>query len=253
MTARTTSAGLLVALRATLFNLFFFVGTALAMTLVLPVLVLPVGAVRWFARNWSHLLFRMLRLMVGLSFEVRGPVELLRGPALIASKHQSAWDTIVFFILCDWPAYVMKKELMSIPVYGWLARRQQHIAVDRKAGAAAIRALRRDVQAALAAGRQIVVFPEGTRVAPDTRHPYQPGIAGLYHGLDVPVVPVAVNSGLFWPRRSFLKRPGTIVIEILPPIAPGLSRQAFMSELETRIETATGRLIQEARSRDPGL
>ncbi|MBV8534559.1 MAG: 1-acyl-sn-glycerol-3-phosphate acyltransferase [Alphaproteobacteria bacterium] len=195
----------------------------------------------------------MLRLFVGLRVEIRGDVTRLQGPALIACNHQSAWDTMVFLWLCPLPTYAMKKELMAIPMFGWMAKRQGHIAVDRKAGAAAFRRLQRQASAALAAGRQIVLFPEGTRVAPDQRRPYQPGIAGLYSALGAPVVPVAVNSGLFWPRRSFIKRPGTVVLEILPEIPPGLRRAEFLAELELRISGAAGRLIAEARRADPRL
>ena len=146
--------------------------------------------------------------------------------------------------------YVMKQELMRLPIYGWLSYRQGHIAVDRKAGAAAIRGLLRAAKVAFANRRAIVIFPQGTRVPPGVNLPYQPGIVGLYSALGVPVVPVALNSGLFWGRRSFVKRPGTIVIEVLPEIPPGRERTEFLRELEQRIETATARLEAEARAAD---
>jgi 1-acyl-sn-glycerol-3-phosphate acyltransferase len=141
----------------------------------------------------------------------------------------------------------MKKELMLIPVYGWLARKQRMIPIDRKAGASALRGLLRAAEAAKGEGRQIVIFPQGTRVAPGADAPYQPGVAALYARLGCPVVPVALNSGCFWPRRSFVKYPGRIVIELLEPIPPGLAKGAFLAELERRIETATARLEAEAR------
>ncbi len=240
--------------RSALFNVVFFAATIVALLVVWPVLFLPgPGAALWVANTWARFLLASARVVVGLRFEVRGDLRRLEGPALIASNHQSAWDTIVFLTLCRRPTYVMKKELMAIPIFGWLARKQGHIAVDRKAGAAAFRRLQRAARAALDSGRQIVVFPEGTRVKPDERRPYQPGIAGLYAALGAPVVPVALNSGLFWPRRSFVKRPGTIVIEILPEIPPGLARETFLSELETGIGTAAERLIEESRAADPRL
>jgi 1-acyl-sn-glycerol-3-phosphate acyltransferase len=142
----------------------------------------------------------------------------------------------------------MKQELMRIPVYGWLSYRQGHIPVDRKAGAIAIRQMLRAAQAAFASGRAIVIFPQGTRVAPGAQLPYQPGIVGLYSALKVPVVPVALNSGLFWGRRSFVKQPGTIVLEVLPEIPPGEDRTKFLQDLETRIEAASARLEAEGRA-----
>lgn len=240
--------------RSAAFNVVFFAVTIGALLTTWPVLFVPrPEPALWVARNWARVVFAALRVIAGVRWEVRGDLEHLSGPALIASNHQSAWDTMVFLGLCRLPTYAMKKELMAIPIYGWMAKRQGHIPVDRKAGAAAFRRLQRQARAALAAGRQIVLFPEGTRAAPDERRPYQPGIAGLYSALGAPVVPVALNSGLFWPRRSFIKRPGTILLEILPAIPAGMARQAFLSELELRIRSATERLIAEARRADPSL
>lgn len=240
---------LVLFLRSALFNVLFFSATVLALLTLWPLLLLPPpDPALAAARLWARIVFALLRVVMGLRYEVRGDVTRLDGAALLASNHQSAWDTIVFFLLCPRPTYVMKKELMSIPLYGWFARRQGHIAVDRKAGAAAVRRLLRAAQAALAAGRQIVLFPQGTRVAPGERRPYQPGIAALYQSLHVPVVPLALNSGLFWARRSFLKRPGRIVVEILPEIPAGLPRTEFLRTLEDCIETATQQLIEESRA-----
>lgn len=241
--------GALLFIRSAVFNALFFAVTVVALLTCWPLLLLPPPKPALaVARGWARILFALLRIVVGLRYEVRGDVTRLDGAALIASNHQSAWDTIVFFLLCPQPIYVMKKELLAIPIYGWFARRQGHIAVDRKAGAGAVRRLQRAAQTALAAGRQIVLFPQGTRVAPDERRPYQPGIAGLYQALGVPVVPVALNSGLFWARRSFVKRPGTVLLEILPEIPAGLPRQKFLRTLEDRIETATHHLIEESRA-----
>ena len=243
---------LILWLRSALFNVLFFAFTVLALLLSLPLLVFPTPAIAlWVARTWARGVFFLLRWVVGLRWELRGPHELLRPGVLVASKHQSAWDTIVFFRLLDRPTYVMKQELMRIPIYGWISRRQGHIAVDRKACAAAIRGLLRAARVAFENGRAIVIFPQGTRVAPGATAPYQPGIVGLYSALGVPVVPVALNSGLFWGRRSFVKRPGTIVIEVLPEIPAGRERTEFLGELETRIEAATARLEAEAQAALP--
>jgi 1-acyl-sn-glycerol-3-phosphate acyltransferase len=236
----------MLVLRSLVFNLLFFSGTAIALVVLgVPLLAAPAAWIFAAARGWARCVFWVARVVLGLRWELRGETQLLRPGALVAAKHQSAWDTIVFYLLAPQPAYVMKKELMAIPIYGWLARRQRHIPVDRKAGGAALRQMQRTAKQALERGATIVVFPQGTRVAPGDRQPYHPGIAGLYGALGVPVVPVALNSGLFWGRRSFVKRPGTIVVEVLPEIPAGLQRAELMRELETRIETATARLEAE--------
>lgn len=237
-------------LRSLLFNLLFFTGTAVALVVIgVPLLFAPATWIFAVGRVWARCVCWLMRVILGLRWELRGHARLLRPGALVAAKHQSAWDTIVFYMLVPRSAYVMKKELMAIPIYGWLARRQRHIAVDRKAGGAALRRMQRDARAALDLGATIVVFPQGTRVAPGDSQPYHPGIAGLYTALGVPVVPVALNSGLFWGRRSFVKKPGTIVVEVLPEIAPGKPRPEFMRELQARIETASARLEAEAAAR----
>jgi 1-acyl-sn-glycerol-3-phosphate acyltransferase len=234
-------------LRSALFNALFFGWTTLVLTLSMPLALVPRPAIMWAARRLASGTVDLLKVVVGLRYEVRGDLNLLQQPVIVASKHQSAWDTFIFYLVARDPAYVMKKELMSIPVYGWLARKQRMIPIDRSAGAKALRTLLHDAQAALADRRQIVIFPQGTRVAPGVKAPYQAGIAALYARLGCPVVPVALNSGCFWPRRSFLKRRGKIVLEILPPIPPGLAKPTFMATLEDRIESATARLEAETR------
>ena len=168
-------------------------------------------------------------------------------PVIIASKHQSAWDTIVYFVLFDDPAYVLKRELLAIPIIGWYLRRTGMIAIDRKGGAGALRRMVAEARAAADAKRPIVIFPEGTRTAPGAKRAYHPGVAALYGKLGLPVVPVALNSGLFWPRRGFVKRPGRIVLEFLPPIAPGMELEVFATALNEAIETASTELLGHSR------
>jgi 1-acyl-sn-glycerol-3-phosphate acyltransferase len=144
------------------------------------------------------------------------------------------------------PAVVLKRELLLLPFYGWYAARAGSIAIDRKGGAGALRHMVKAAQRAAALGRPVVIFPQGTRVAPGRPLPYQPGVAALYQALGVPLVPAAVNSGLYWGRRSFWKRPGRITLEFLDPIMPGLSRRDLMARLEDRIEAATAALEREA-------
>ena len=234
-------------LRSAAFNLALYLFTAVEAIAGLPVLLLPRRLACRFGCAWAAAVLRLCAAIAGLSHELRGRENLPKGPAIIAMKHQSAWDTFAVAALFPDPAIVLKQELLWIPFYGWYLSKAGMIGIDRKAGAAALRKLVAAAERAVAEGRPIVIFPEGTRTAPGTRRPYQPGVAALYRQLGVPLVPVALNSGLYWGRRSFLKRPGRIVVEILPPIAPGGERKAVMAALETRIETATERLVAEAR------
>ena len=233
-------------LRALLFNIAFYAVTALLGVAGLPLLFAPRPVVMRFGRFWARCVLALLGMIVGLDGEIRGRDRLPAGPAIIAMKHQSAWDTLILPIVLGDPAVVIKRELLLVPFYGWYARRAGSIAVDRKGGAGALRRMVAAAQRAAEAGRPVVIFPEGTRTAPGRRLVYQPGVAALYRALEVPVVPAAVNSGLFWGRRSFVKRPGRIVLEFLEPIAPGLPRREMMALLETRIESATAALEREA-------
>jgi 1-acyl-sn-glycerol-3-phosphate acyltransferase len=242
-----------IAVRSLVFNVLFFTGTAVMLLLMWVLLPFPRMAIQRVVTLWGQTMRWLLRTVVGLGFEVRGREHLPDGPAVFACKHQSAWDIFIFYELVSDPAYVLKKELMRIPFWGWYATKVRVIVVDRKGGGAALKRMMRDALATLAAGRHVVIFPEGTRTAPGQRRPYQPGVYAIYAEGVAPVIPVAVNSGLFWGRRSFVKRPGVITLEILPAMPPGLDRRAFMAELENRIESATARLVAEARQRFPGL
>lgn len=235
--------------RAFLFNLMFLLWTMLMGILCLPVLLMPRAATFALAKIWARGMTMLLRWIVGLDWQVRGHENVPDGPFVAAVKHQSFWDTMIYALLFDQPAIVYKRELNRIPLLGWYFTRADMIPVDRGGGGKALRALMRKAQEALADGRVVVIAPEGTRTAPGQRVPYQPGVAALYGKLGAAVLPVALNSGLFWGRRGFLKRPGMITIEFLPAIAPGLARPAFMSELQTRIETATTTLENAARAR----
>ena len=238
----------MIFIRSLLFNVAFYLWTSVMFLLSLPALLLPVGAVWGLGRVWVCGTVLLLRIFVGLTHEVRGLAHRLPGAALYAVKHQSAWDTLIFALLLDRPAIVLKQELLNLPLFGWYMRKCRMIPVDRKGRAAALRRMAADARDRASAGRPILIFPEGTRVAPGQRRPYQPGAAALYAALDLPVVPVALNSGLFWGRRSFHKLPGRIVVEFLPPIAPGLDRRIFMAELEAAIETAADRLAGSCNS-----
>jgi 1-acyl-sn-glycerol-3-phosphate acyltransferase len=240
-------------LRSLLFNIFFFSWTALSVLVMALLLPFHRNAMAKIVDIWARVLSFALKVLVGLSFEVRGRENIVDGPAVYAAKHQSAWDTFVYFLILKDPSYVLKKELLSIPVWGWCATKYGAVPVDRDGGGAALKKMLSDVADRLAWGMVMVIFPEGTRTQPGDRRPYHPGIAAIYGKVDVPVVPVALNSGLFWGRRRFAKRPGVITVEFLPKIEKGKRRREFMSELETVIEAASDRLIDEAVAADPRL
>lgn len=231
-------------LRSFAFNVGWYLGSAVIAIVGLPLLLAPRRWVVAWARLWIVFVLWWLRVTVGITHRVVGAENLPSGPAIIACKHQSSWETLAFTLLFDDIAIVLKRELLFIPVVGWAMARAGNIAVARGDGAAALRGMVRQAKAVIADGRRVVIFPEGTRVAPGDQRPYQVGTAALYRQLGVPVVPMALNSGLFWGRRKFVKRPGTITLEILPPIPPGLPREVFMETLRERIEGATARLVE---------
>jgi len=233
-------------LRAFGFNLAFFGVTLLLGVGALLLLLTPRRTVMRFGRFWAQCVLWLAKLIAGLDGEVRGSEHLPAGPFLLAMKHQSAWDTLILPVLLGDPAVVIKRELLWVPFYGWYAGRAGAIPIDRRGGAGALRRMLAAAKRAAAGGRPIVIFPQGTRTAPGQHLPYQPGVAALYQALDLPLVPAAVNSGLFWGRRSFVKRPGRIVLEFLEPIGPGLPRRELMAVLENRIEAATAALELEA-------
>jgi 1-acyl-sn-glycerol-3-phosphate acyltransferase len=234
--------------RALVFNVAFFAWTAIVGTIGLPVLLAPRAVTMRFGQFWARSVLVLLRVTVGLEHQIRGLDRIPRGGCIIATKHQSAWDTLILPVALSDPAIVLKRELLLLPFYGWYAARAGSIAIDRKGGASALRRMVAAARPISAEGRPIVIFPEGTRVAPGARLPYQPGVAALYRALALPLVPAAVNSGYFWGRRSFVKRPGRIVLEFLEPIPPGWPRRRVMAELEQRIETATAALLRETEA-----
>lgn len=195
---------------------------------------------------WARALLWMMRLVCGLDLRVVGRERIPAAPAIFALKHQSAWETIAFPALAPPLSGVLKRELLMIPVYGWYMRRLGMVPIDRKAGAAAVRKMLRRAGDETAHGRSIMIMPEGTRLPPGRTGRYHPGVAALYAHLGLAVVPVALNSGLFWRRRGLLLRRGTVTMEFLEPIAPGLERREFMTLLQDRIEAASERLRREA-------
>jgi 1-acyl-sn-glycerol-3-phosphate acyltransferase len=232
-------------IRAIAFTVLFYGWTTMMGILVLPLLLGPPRPLLAYSRMWIWVGLRILRLTVGIDHRVAGAERIPDGPVLFAIKHQSAWDTLAINLVIRDGAIVLKRELTWIPLFGWCLVRSRQIAIDRAGGMGALRAMVRAAQARVREGRPIVIFPEGTRVAPGTTHPFHAGVAALYSALDLPVVPVALNSGLFWPRRSLALRPGTITLEFLEPIPAGLPRRAFLERLENTIESASERLLAD--------
>ena len=238
----------MIYLRSALFNIVFYVNLVLFLVLGSGFYFTPR---KWSIRAlqvWGRSSLFWLRVIAGIRMEVRGLENIPPGACLVAGKHQSFWETFAILPLLDDPAMVLKRELTFIPFFGWFIYKFRMIPVERTAGTQALRSMIEAAQEAIAMGRQVVIMPEGTRRAPDDPPDYKPGAAALYGKLDVPCVPFALNSGLFWPRRQFLRRPGTIILSFLEPIPPGLSRKAFQPRLEAAIETETARLVAEGRS-----
>jgi 1-acyl-sn-glycerol-3-phosphate acyltransferase len=234
--------------RSALFNVLFYLNLALFLVLGSWLFVCPrVWAIRGL-QAWASSSIWLLRVVCGTGMEVRGHEHIPHGPCLIAGKHQSLWETFAILPLLDDPCMVLKKELTFIPLFGWFALKFRMIAVERSAGSAALKKLVARAKEERATGRQIVIMPEGTRKGPDDPPDYKPGAAALYTALDVPCVPFGLNAGLFWPRRKFLRYPGTIIIEFTPAIPAGLPRKEFQVKLEQAIETATMILVAEGRA-----
>jgi 1-acyl-sn-glycerol-3-phosphate acyltransferase len=231
-------------LRSAIFFLWFAAISVVLNLAFLPALAMPRKATLFAARVWSKATLWGLKVFAALDYEVRG--EIPEGQALIAAKHMSMWDTLALYLLLADSAFVIKRELLRIPFYGWYVKKAGSIVIDREGRASALRDMAAAARRAIVADRPVVIFPEGTRKLPGAAPDYKPGVAALYRKLDVPCIPVALNSGLFW--TGFRKNRGRIVIEFLPPIPAGLSRQDFMRMLRERIETATGNLLREGEA-----
>jgi 1-acyl-sn-glycerol-3-phosphate acyltransferase len=234
-----------ILLRSILFNLLFYLNLLAHLLLAVPTLVMPYWCVVAVAKLWGRTNLWLLRHVCGLDVEWRGREKIPPGGIIVAAKHQSTWETFALLALLGDPVFILKRELMWIPVFGWCLWKGGMIPVDRGAGRSALTAMTARARAAVAAGRQIIIFPEGTRRPAGAAPKYKFGVAFLHADCGAPCVPVALNSGLFWPRRRFLRFPGRICVEVLDPIPPGRDRNAFFAELEQKLEAATARLLAE--------
>ena len=225
-----------------------FIAAMKHQSLFAPVMLLPRRWGWWVVPTWSRVLQLLMRVFAGIKVEVRGRDNLPDGGFIAAMKHQSAWETVALIPLFRSPTFILKRELRWIPIFGWYTAKFKQIPINRGKRSEALAAMMLAAKEAIAEKRQILIFPEGTRRAAGAEPKYKFGIAHLYRDLKCPVVPIAHNAGLYWPRASWKVYPGTVIVEILPPIEPGLAPNAFYERMVTDIETASDRLIEEART-----
>ena len=248
MNAALPSSPALIA-RSLLFSALFYLHITARMIVALPTLALPYRFLHRVLHAYAAGSLWLLRIVCGIGVEWRGREKLPSGAYIVACKHQSVWETFALFMLLPDPTFVLKRELMWIPLFGWLAKKARMIAIDRGSRTKALARMTTAARAEMARSRQIVIFPEGTRRPPGAEPHYLPGVAYLYAETGLPCVPVALNSGLFWPRRSLRRYPGTVLVEVLDPIASGLDKRTFLARLQSVLEEATARLVEEATSK----
>jgi 1-acyl-sn-glycerol-3-phosphate acyltransferase len=237
----------LVILRSVVFNVLFYLNLSVQLVAALPTLVMPRRAIIEVARFWARSNLWLLRIVCGTRVEFRGLEIIPEGPLLVASKHQSLWETFALITVFHDPAYIMKRELMWIPFFGWYIAKMRMIPVHRGSRSKALKKAVAATKAELERNsRQLIIYPEGTRRAPGDEPNYKYGIVELYAQLGVPVVPVAHVAGLYWPRRKFLRFPGAIKARYLPPIPPGLDKEEFMQRLIRETEAACDQYLIEA-------
>lgn len=235
--------------RSLLFALWMYGLMAVMGLICLPSLLMPRRVPLACMAVWRRLVLWGLKVFCGVTFEVRGRANMPSTGALVAMKHHSMFETIIAWEFIPDPAIILKKALVYFPVFGWYAVKLRNIVIDRAAASKALRQMLKDAAQRVAEGRQVVIFPEGTRTAPGERLPYKPGVVALYRELETACIPIAHNSGLCWPAHGIIRKPGKITFDILPPIPPGLPKAEFMVTLEERIETAAAALLPEGFAR----
>lgn len=238
-----------VVLGSILFTAYMYLSMAVLGVLCSPILL---GPRRWtlgLVKFWSRSVLGALRLLCGVSVEVRGREHMPAAGGFIAAKHFAMLDTIAPLEVLPDAAYVLKRELMRLPFWGWYTSKLDMLPIDREGGSKALRAMVTGARDRIADGRQVLIFPEGTRQEPGAAPDYKPGVAGLYRELEAPCTPLVTNSGLYWPAHGYLRFPGRVVFEFLPAIPPGMKRASFMAVLEDTIEAGSNRLLAESTSR----
>jgi 1-acyl-sn-glycerol-3-phosphate acyltransferase len=243
----------LIFLRSLVFNVLFYVIFLLWVVIAIPTFLLPRVAMLKVASWWAWNIRLLMRVVCNIKVEFRGVEKIPKGPLIVASKHQSMWETISLLHFFDEPFFALKRELQFIPIFGLFLIKTRMIAIDRGAGGRALVAMARRAREEVRRGRQFVIFPEGTRRPVGAPPQYKSGIALIYSDCGVPCLPVALNSGLFWPRRTFMRYPGTLVVEFIDPLPPGLPRDEFLARMSGAIEEATNRLVAAARAEQAEL
>ncbi|MBV9566002.1 MAG: 1-acyl-sn-glycerol-3-phosphate acyltransferase [Bradyrhizobium sp.] len=240
-------------LRSLVFNALFYVVFLFWSLVAVPTFLLPRAAMLRVASWWARSNILLMRVICSIKVEFRGVEKIPNGPLIVASKHQSMWETISLLRFFEAPFFVVKRELKFIPIFGLFIIKTDMVAIDRSKGGRALLAVLRRAEEEVRHGRQFVIFPEGTRTAPGAPPAYKAGVGMAYVDCGVPCLPVALNSGLFWPRRTFLRYPGTLVVEFLDPIPPGLKREEFLPRLQSSIEDATNRLVAAGQAEQAQL
>jgi 1-acyl-sn-glycerol-3-phosphate acyltransferase len=234
-------------LRSLVYNVLFYALLVFWILVAIPTFLMPPRAFMTVAKAWARSSVWLMRVVCNTRFECRGLEKIPQGPLIVVSKHQSMWETFALLQFFDSPLFIYKRELGWIPFFGWYLKKSKMIGVDRSAGGRSLLAMARRAGEEVRRGRQLIIFPEGTRTPVDAPPHYKTGVAQVYVDCGVTCLPVALNSGLFWPRRTFMRYPGTLVVEFLDPLPPGLSRREFIARVSAVIEEATNRLVEVAR------
>jgi 1-acyl-sn-glycerol-3-phosphate acyltransferase len=243
----------LIFLRSLVFNVLFYLVLVVLIIIALPTLAMPLSALLRVAGWWARSSIFLMRAICRIKVEFRGAEKIPKGPLIVASKHQSMWETFALLPFFERPIFILKRELTWIPVFGLFLIKAEMIAVDRRAGGRALIRMTRRAGEAVRRGRQLVIFPEGTRRPVGAPPHYKAGVGQVYVDCGVACLPVALNSGLFWPRRTFMRYPGTLVVEFLDPLPPGLSRDQFLTRARAAIEDASNRLVEAGRAEQAQL
>jgi 1-acyl-sn-glycerol-3-phosphate acyltransferase len=243
----------LIFLRSLVFNILFYAVFIFWALVALPTFLMPRATTLKVASWWAKTSILLMRVICNIKVEFRGVEKIPKGPLIVASKHQSMWETISLLGFFEAPFFVVKRQLNFIPLFGWYLIKTGMVAIDRASGRRALLAVMRRAAEEVKHGRQFVIFPEGTRTAVGAPPQYKGGVGMIYADCGVPCLPVALNSGLFWPRRTFMRYPGTLVLEFLDPIPPGLPRDEFLTRIESTIEDATNRIVAVAEAEQERL
>lgn len=244
---------LLIFLRSLVYNVLFYALLVFWILVALPTFLMPRRAFMSVAKAWARSSVWLLRVICNVRLEIRGREKIPQGPLIVASKHQSMWETFALMPYFDAPLFIYKRELAFIPFFGWYLMKSGMIGVDRSGGLRSLMEMARRAPKEIRSGRQLIIFPEGTRTPVGAPPDYMTGVGQIYASSAVPCQPVALNSGLFWPRRTFMKYPGTLVVEFLDPLPAGLPRKEFTARIATVIEAATNRLVEAARAEQAQL